>query len=69
MAKKAYQYSNFRKPDLSVVMGKNYGEDESVDFLHKLFKEVNTFRILGVTAISLFACVGIGAAVVFFRGR
>jgi len=67
MAKKAYQYSNFRKPDLRVVMGKNYGVvNESADFLHKLFKEVNAFRILGITAISLFACVGIGAAVVSF---
>ncbi len=66
MAKKAYQYSNFSKPDLRVVMGKNYGENESADFLHKLFKEVNAFRIFGITAISLFACVGIGAAIVSF---
>jgi len=66
MAKKAYQYSPYRKPKLRVVMGKNYGVNESGDFLHKLFKEVNAFRILGITAVTLFACVGIGAAVVSF---
>jgi len=29
-------------------MGKNYGVKESLEFLHKLFKEVNAFRILGI---------------------
>jgi len=41
-------------------MVKNYGVKESAEFLHKLFKEVNAFRIFGITANSLFSNVGIG---------